>query len=163
MLAAACLLAGVYGVLHNQISYSVGPDYFHAFKFRQFRVPIDLHGRMGAALVGLRASWWMGLVIGGPLAVLSLFHPAPQAARRAFAYIAIGIVVLTLAVGLASLAIGVPDRFRAMVWVPGQVENAQGFMRAAWMHEITYGASLLSLFIGLIMMIWMVIRARRAR
>ena len=32
LLAIACLLAGLYGVLHNQISYTVSYEYFTEFK-----------------------------------------------------------------------------------------------------------------------------------
>ena len=47
LLIVACLTAGVYGALHNQISYTVSPDYFHAFKFHQFGIPEGLRGRLG--------------------------------------------------------------------------------------------------------------------
>ena len=36
----ACLFAGIYGALHNQISYSVAPEYFTQFKFIQFQIPV---------------------------------------------------------------------------------------------------------------------------
>jgi hypothetical protein len=35
-MAIACLIAGAYGALHNQISYSVASEYFQQFKFIQF-------------------------------------------------------------------------------------------------------------------------------
>src|SRR5262245_14144721 len=75
LLVAACLIAGLYGAIHNQISYTVSLDYFHAFKFVQFRVPGELQGRAGAALVGWGASWWMGLVIGLPVVLVGLIMP----------------------------------------------------------------------------------------
>jgi hypothetical protein len=36
----ACLFAGIYGALHNQISYSVAPEYFTQFKFIKFQIPV---------------------------------------------------------------------------------------------------------------------------
>jgi len=49
------------GALHNQVSYTVRPDYFYAFKFHHlpFR---PLQNRSGASIVGWHASWWMGLI-----------------------------------------------------------------------------------------------------
>ena len=32
------LIAGLYGVVHNQISYTVSPEYFTKFKFEQFHL-----------------------------------------------------------------------------------------------------------------------------
>ena len=46
LLAAGCLNAGVYGALHNQISFTVSPDYFFAFKFRQFGIPEEFRDRL---------------------------------------------------------------------------------------------------------------------
>jgi hypothetical protein len=33
---AACLLAGVYGILHDQLTYTISPEYNTKFKFYQF-------------------------------------------------------------------------------------------------------------------------------
>jgi len=33
LLAAGCGISGLYGAAHDQISYSISPDYFHALKF----------------------------------------------------------------------------------------------------------------------------------
>ena len=32
----AVFAAGLYGVVHNQVSYTVAPEYFTKFKFRRF-------------------------------------------------------------------------------------------------------------------------------
>lgn len=64
LFAIACLFAGAYGSLHNQISYTVSPEYFTQFKFHQFRINDSIPDRIGAAIVGWKASWWMGLVLG---------------------------------------------------------------------------------------------------
>src|SRR5262245_57768608 len=104
LLAAGCVVAGFYGVLHDQVSYSVSPEYFHAFKFRQFGIPAEHHDRVGAAVVGWRASWWMGLVIGVPVLLISLALPDWRS-YVSRSLIAFGAVAATaLAVGLGALA-----------------------------------------------------------
>ncbi len=72
LFAIACLFAGIYGAVHNQISYSVAPEYFTQFKFHQFRIGESIHDRVGAAIVGWNAAWWMGVVIGIVLIPLGL-------------------------------------------------------------------------------------------
>lgn len=79
LLGAACLIAGTYGALHNQVSYTVSPDYFHAFKFRQFAVPAAHRDRWGAALAGWAASWWMGVLIGVPIIAPGVRLPGGRA------------------------------------------------------------------------------------
>jgi hypothetical protein len=72
LIAIACLFAGLFGVMHHQISFTVSPEYFFEFKFKQFAIAPDLQNRIGASFVGLRASWYMGLFIGPPIAFAGL-------------------------------------------------------------------------------------------
>ena len=49
----AIALAGLYGMLHNQISYTVSPEYFAKFKFYQFgRVVSPVPERVRASIIG---------------------------------------------------------------------------------------------------------------
>ena len=61
----AVLAAGLYGVLHNQISYTISPECFTKFKFWQFHLnDSTLPERIRASLVGFLAAWWMGIPMG---------------------------------------------------------------------------------------------------
>lgn len=123
LLLAACLVAGVYGAIHNQISYTVAPDYFHSFKFQQFDIPRDLHNRLGAALVGWYASWWMGLIIGVPVLLVALILPDGRAYWTR-SLVAFGVVALTaLIFGLVALV---------------QASDKRAFSRAGEMHDASY-------------------------
>src|SRR6476620_12423474 len=75
LLLAGCIISGLYGVLHDQLTYTLSPDYFHAFKFIMFKIPPSLHNRAGAALVGWLATWWMGVLIGLPVLTVGLIMP----------------------------------------------------------------------------------------
>src|SRR6516162_6190824 len=114
LFAAACLFAGVYGMLHNQISYTVAPEYFHDFKFRTFHIPEPLRNRLGAALVGWEASWWMGVLIGSPLLIVGLIRPD---GKTYFKHVLLSFAVVAataLVVGLGALAFAcctIPDAF----------------------------------------------------
>lgn len=159
MVGLACLLAGLYGMVHNQVSYSVGPDYFHAFKFIQFRISPELAPRVGAAWVGWQASWWMGVVIGLPIALLSLAIPDGRAAWRAFAGIALLVVVLTFALGMLSLLADPPMEH---IPLPRGTIDAIGFGRAAMLHDTSYLAGGFGLLVGLVLMGRKVRHARRS-
>lgn len=162
LIACACLLGAVYGAFHNQISYTVGPDYFHAFKFHQFAISADQHTRLGAAIVGVRASWWMGLPIGVPIALLSLAIPGVAHSVRSFAQAACLVVAVTLICGLASLLVTVPPDQYHLIRIPAGVADKAGFVRAGLMHDTSYAAGLLGLLCGVAFMLWRIRRARRA-
>jgi hypothetical protein len=163
LLAAGCLIAGLYGALHDQISYSVSPDYFHHLKFRQFDIPQALHNRLGAALVGWYATWWMGILIGIPLLSVGLVLPG---ARNYLVgcLIAFGLVAATaLTVGLggllyACLTIHSPEDF---AWgFPEGVADKVAFARVGAMHNFSY----LGGFIGIVTGCgYLLIRRRRMR
>lgn len=72
MLGLACLgslIAGVYGIFHDQITYAIGPEYFINFKFEQFQwANVGLGNTVFVSCIGFLATWWVGLVCGWILA-----------------------------------------------------------------------------------------------
>jgi hypothetical protein len=60
------LLSGLYGVLHNQITYSISPEFYTKFLFYRFGLDeyFTHSQRIGASLVGFLSSWWVGLAAG---------------------------------------------------------------------------------------------------
>ncbi len=151
LLVVGCLISGVYGTLHNQISYSVSAEYFHLFKFRQFKISEALQNRTGASVVGWCASWWMGMVIGVPILLVGLVMPN----RRSYfaeCLIAFGVVTVTaLITGLAALAyatfsitaINLPEYS-----YPDSVTDQVAFARAGTMHNFSYLGGFLGILLG---------------
>ena len=72
LIVAAILMAATFGILHNQVSCTVSPDYFTRFKYIQFGIPETVPLRLGAAIVGFGATWWLGLIIGPLMALTAL-------------------------------------------------------------------------------------------
>lgn len=149
LILAACLTAGLYGMLHNQISYTVSLDYFHAFKFHQFRIPEVWHGRIGAALVGWRASWWMEVLIGVPVLLVGLIMPDWKSYLR-HGFIAIAVAAgTTLLVGLAALAYAyatISETTLPGFYYPEGLRNNAAFARAGLMHNFSYLGGFLGIF-----------------
>lgn len=152
----ACGLAALYGAVHNQISYTVAPVYFHELKFDQFAIDPALHNRIGAALVGVQASWWMGMIIGLPIYVLGLFVKGPKTMALAFIRVAVIVVLITLGIGLAALLYAEISFAESSLpsWMP--VWNASdpvAFAKAAVMHEFGYIGGFVGLLCGIVLMI----------
>ena len=76
----SCLLAGLYGILHDQLTYTISPEYYTKFKFYQFgfmengQEAIFPNPRIEVSAVGLLATWWMGIPIGIVLGLVGLIH-----------------------------------------------------------------------------------------
>ena len=147
----ACLFAGTYGALHNQVSYSVSPEYFTKFKFHQFGL-IHFQDRLGAAFVGWEAAWWMGIVIGVVLIPLGLVIRGNVnyflGMIRVF-----GVVALTtMLVGLAALAIAFlildADNVGEISRYGNEITDDVAFARAGTMHNFSYLGGLLGIVTG---------------
>jgi hypothetical protein len=157
LLVAGCLVAGVYGVLHDQISYTVSPEYFHRFKFIQFRIAPQWHNRVGAAKVGWMATWWMGAIIGLPVLGSGLLIRGVTAYVR-HSLIAFGLVMLTAIVfGASALFVALatitpkhlpPYRF------PDGVTNKVAFACVGAMHNFSYLGGFVGIFVGVAYLAW---------
>lgn len=164
LLAAACLLAALYGAVHNQISYSVAPEYFHGFKFHQFAMAPDLHDRRGAALVGVGASWWMGLLLGLPVYLVAVWRRGTtRGFARLFLQAAALVVMITLAFGLGALVLAFvtigPDSLPW--WIEGRnIADPVSFARAGEMHNASYTGGLVGALAG---MVWAGVAVWRSR
>lgn len=70
------VLAALYGAIHDQVTYSISSEYFTVFKFDQFGF-LDWgnnNPRMTTALIGVLATWWVGLYIGLFQGFVGLIH-----------------------------------------------------------------------------------------
>lgn len=165
LLGISILAAGLFGMLHNQLSYSVGASYFQEFKFTQFELPTDQHSRWGAALVGWRASWWMGLALGLPVGLLGLVMIARPSTFLAAGIGAVGAVIfvalLAGMLGLFASMMGSTAWITSLAPAPQGVVDTEGFARAALMHSGTYIGALIGLPIA-IFTVWRVARLERA-
>ncbi len=148
LFAAAMLWAGFYGALHDQISYTVGPEYFHSYKFEQFQVPERLQNRLGASIVGWQASWWMGYFIGLPVLLLALLLPTAKAyfaaSIQAFAVVT-GTVILLGLIGLV---------YATMTGEPP-------FDRVGIIHDFSYVGGYLGIATGSTFILFKWARSRR--
>jgi hypothetical protein len=55
------LIAGMYGVMHDQVTYGISPEYFTRLKFAQFwYADVGLGNRWFAGIIGFLATSWVG-------------------------------------------------------------------------------------------------------
>ncbi|MAR08695.1 MAG: hypothetical protein CL681_15210 [Blastopirellula sp.] len=155
LLVAACLCAGVYGAIHNQISYTVAPEYFTQFKFHQFHISPIIPDRLGAACVGWSAAWWMGIVIGVVLIPFGLLIPGTVNYIRGMLMV-FGVVALTaLIVGIIALTFAFlliqPSNTPELIVYGNDIQDDAAFARAGTMHNFSYLGGLLGILTGAVM------------
>ena len=144
-IAAAMLVAGLFGALHDQISYSVSNEYFTKFKFVQFHLlNSDAPERVRVAAVGFLASWWMGIPLGLLTGVAGFIQRTPAHMSRALA-LSLGVIcTFVLLVALVGLAYGMfrtaqLDLANYSGWfIPPDLEHPRRFISVGYMHNSAY-------------------------
>jgi hypothetical protein len=159
-----CGMAGIYGFLHDQISYTVSPEYFTHLKFHQFNIPDSLHNRIGAGIVGIKATWWMGIVIGIVIIPIGLIIPHWKnylhIMLRAFIYVSVTallIGIIALIYGLIKYNINNLPNFS----IPNRVEDKIKFCVVGNMHNFSYICGIIGIIVGIIYIIIKNFRIRR--
>ena len=150
------VIAGSYGIVHDQVTFSISAEYFTKLKFDQFHyADAGLGDRVFVGTIGFLATWWVGFIVGWFLARRLL---PEQPRRRAYRQIAtgFGIVITCCAVfGLAGFAYG---QWRgpnaddsAWRWVIEQLEvsDTWSFVRVAYIHNAGYLGGVIGLVIAL--------------
>lgn len=164
----APILGGIYGVLHDQITYTFSNEYYSKFKFIQFGLEnwgmgenigtetnpeIKLENpRIGASIIGILATWWVGIIIGIVLGFIGLIHKNGKimfkTTIKAF-LLTTGIALLT---GITGLGYGklflIKNRPN---WnLPENLIDFDSFIMVGSMHNFSYLGGLIGLIIGII-------------
>jgi hypothetical protein len=153
---AGALLAGVYGILHDQVTYTLSQEYFTKFKAEQFAwADFDFPQRVFVAEIGFLATWWVGFVAGWLQARLAVPHvPRAAAVRRCFAGFGI-LFVFAVAGGLIGAWIGWlrMDDTNLGAWRDLQmaydIEDLPHFVWAGFIHNTSYAGALVGLPVAL--------------
>lgn len=161
------ILGGIYGIVHDQITYSLSEEYYTKFKFIQFGLEdwgTDVSAtpnapeikmpqpRLGAAVVGFMATWWVGLFIGIILSLVGLIQKTGRQmwriTLRSFGWT----LVFALTTGLLGYLYGItalaenPPNWR----VPINTVSREAFIAVGSMHNFSYLGGLLGLIFAVV-------------
>lgn len=161
---AGGILAGLYGILHDNITYSISPEYFTKLKFQQFHYAnLGLGDRVFASTIGFLATFWVGLFSTWLLA-RRLIPQQPR--QRAYRQILLGvlcIILFAVLFGFLGYLYGLsrgPDAdYSVWLWAIDKyrITHVWPFIRVAYLHNTGYLGALTGLVVALI-----VIRPKRS-
>jgi len=151
------ILAGLYGVIHDQLTYSISHEYYTKFKFQQFGLAEEgancyFPDRLGAAFVGFLATWWTGIPNRIILGLVGLIHKDWRNMYR----ITIRSLLLTLIIALVTGLIGLLYGRLFLIhsdlnwYFPDHLIDRTRFIMVGSMHNFSYLGGLIGLIIGII-------------
>ena len=150
-------IAGLYGMLHDQITYSISPEYFTRLKFLQFHyADFGLPRRLFVSEIGFLATWWVGLIAGWFLSRVAV--PAFPG-KKARAALLRGLAIM-LAGAFSAALVGFflgrrlgPDSdlsaWEGFVTTHGVVD-LPSFVRVAYIHNASYLGGLVGFIVALL-------------
>lgn len=147
------LLAGLYGIAHDQVTYTISPEYFTKFKYDQFGFEPDWFGgdRQTVAVIGFFATWWTGIPIGfiiGLIAILRFGKPDRNKNIRKAIFIVFAIAFITGFVGYVYGSLTgayQPKSFFRGWYFPQDLVDYGSYIKVGSIHNFSYLGGLLGL------------------
>ena len=159
LVSLGALIAGIYGILHDLVTYSIGPEYFTQFKFYQFHwANLGWPDRAFAAEIGFLATFWVGAFSAHFLARTTLRHwPPPVAFKlclKGFGTVfALGFLGALTGAYLGAHHSGDYSYWQEICEELGVVD-LPAFVRVALIHNAGYLGALLGLVSSLAFLFW---------
>ncbi len=158
MLAAASIgavIAGLYGIVHDQITFTLSPEYFTHLKFEQFSyADFNLAPRLFVAIIGVLATWWVGFIAGWFFARILLPHVSGPAAiaiiGRSFAMM----IACSSAFGFAGYILASVGWYSQPDWEAAAgmlaITDLPSFVKVGYIHYGSYLGGLSGLILALL-------------
>lgn len=138
-------MAGIFGMVHDQVTYTIGPSYFHAFKFEQFKdFDFGLHPRFFASIIGFLATWWVGMIIGWLVGRVCYSRQDHKIAFKKSIKAIACIFALTILFGIVAYFISVATHSdaKAKWWCEMfsgiSIDQAKNFRTVGYIHNAGY-------------------------
>jgi len=152
------LFAGLYGVIHDQITFTISNEYFVKLKYWQFHyINFSGNDRIKVSVIGFLATWCVGLFLGWFFARWFLPHcPMTIARKKIIRSVSIVFIVSVLtAIGGGGLAFLQRESADYSNWVnitnTYDIENIWAFVNVAYIHNCSYLGALLGFLIALVL------------
>lgn len=150
------IICGTFGILHDQVTYSISPEYFTKFKFIQFRlVDENMHmhmsDRAGAIIVGFMATWWVGIPIGLFYAATLMFFKNTENLYKIY-YKTVAITFsITIIFSIIGYCIGLINENNHHIpnwYYPENLKDVYSFIIVGNIHNFSYLGGAFGLMTG---------------
>lgn len=155
-----CVLAGCFGIVHDQVTYTISPEYYTSFKFNQFSIAPQFCNRIGVAIVGWQATWWVGAYLFIIIGPFSLLLPSVKAQWVDTHKALLAMLAFTGLFSCIGLLVGWVKYSDATFRRSG-LSDPNAFWVVGTIHNYSYLGGALSLFVGIGLIFWF--RYKRTR
>lgn len=166
----ATVVAAIYGIALDQVTYSISPEYYTKFEFIQFDLANPLAAqhmtqpRSAVVMVGVLATWWTGLIIGVVLGFIAfIFKDADTLFRSALQALAlVFLVVIITGVTGGIYGHNVLAKKGVDWWLPEQLKDRGAFITVGSIHWFSYLGGAIGIAAGVIFLLIKNYRLRKS-
>lgn len=150
------LISGFYGIVHDQITYTIAPEYYTKFKFIQFglidhsNALIYISERSMVSIVGFLATWWVGLIIGVIYGIVGLRLDNGKQMLFFIWKVILSTILITILAGVFGCFVGMFIPVDIEFNFQETIENKRNFIIVGTIHNLGYIGGFLGLIIGVI-------------
>jgi hypothetical protein len=147
------ILAGLFGIIHDQVTFSICTEYFTKFKYRQFNFKAEDFGsdRLTVTAIGFLATWWIGMFIGIVLGFTSLLLKDSNMMKSVVIKSLQIIFLITIFFSFLGFIYGRYYLTQKGVdwWLPGDLNDLKGFITVGSIHNFSYIGGIIGLMAGI--------------
>lgn len=151
---SSILVAGVYGIVHDQLTYTLAPEYFTKFKYRQFGFEPAWFGghRPTVAVIGFLATWWTGLIIGCVLGATAFVFPDHRSMAAALRGAIVRVLLITAGFAVIGGLLGHFYLVHTGVnwWLPPDLTDRSAFITVGSVHNFSYLGGAAGMLVALV-------------
>lgn len=137
------VIAGLYGLVHDQLTFTLSQEYFTKLKFKQFSyADFGWPDRAFAGLIGFLATWWVGFFSGWFIARILIDKNSSDRLYRKCFICFVCIFISALLGGIIGFLIGRFHDGNYNNWIlfcrQLKVTDVPSFVRVAYIHNAGY-------------------------
>jgi hypothetical protein len=161
IILVATVIAAIYGIGLDQVTYSISPEYYTKYEFIQFNLadPVAAQHmtqpRSAVVMVGVLATWWTGLIIGVVLGFITLlFTDADTMFRSALQALALVflVVIVTDVIG-GIYGHDVLAKKGVDWWLPEQLKDRAAYITVGSIHSCSYIGDVIGIAAGIVFLL----------
>lgn len=153
-------ICGAFGIIHDQVTYTISNEYYTQFKFVQFGLVdegmvMQMNHRLGAVIVGFGATWWVGIPIGLFYAITLMFFKSTENIKQLYyktIKITFAITIITSFVGYIYWKLFFQQN-PPNWYLPEGVVDKNSFYCVGSIHNFSYLGGVFGLMAGMLYLI----------
>src|SRR6478609_721448 len=148
LILIAPILAGVFGAILDQGTYTISPEFFRANRFDNIPFSWTVNERLMAGIAGWNQSWKFGVVLGIALSAIGTIHNGHM---KMFYYTLLSFLLalgVTAVVSLIGMVVTLNTEFEIPVNMSSNIEQPAKYMAVIMINNYARSGGIIGVLLG---------------